>query len=97
MYLATYLFEIGPTLPDGVGEAPISHTELMAWQGNTGVELQAWEARTLHRVSREYLSEKQAAVKHDAPPPWIAAPYVKPIANHAAIRMQRTMMELAKL
>lgn len=97
IYLVEYLFEVGPVISGGMGDAPISHLELDAWQRNTGIELQSWEVRAMHRLSIEYLSESQAAVKFDAPAPWIDAPYVKPVANMTASRMQNAMRELAKL
>lgn len=97
MYLVSYLYEIGPTLPNGMGESPLTHTEISSWQQNTGVELSSWEARVLHRASLEYLSESQRATKPDAEAPWADAPYVKPLPNNVALRMQAAMMELASL
>ena len=95
MYLVTYLFELGPTTSTGMGEAPISHTELRDWQYNTGIELDSWEVRTMHRLSLEYLSESQSATKSDAPAPWADAPYVKPTANITALRMQAAIAAMA--
>lgn len=95
MYLVTYLFELGPTLSNGMGEAPISHTELRDWQYNTGIELDSWEVRTMHRLSLEYLSESQRATKSDAPAPWADAPYVTPTANITALRLQAAIAAMA--
>lgn len=60
-----YLFEIGPTL----GEIPLTHAELAAWQANSGIELNSWEARMLRQLSVEYLSEyvKSRAPEHPSP------------------------------
>ena len=96
-YLIGYLFEVGPTLPNGMGDAPLTHLEISAWQQNTGVELSSWEARTLHRASLEYLSESQRATKPDAEAPWGDAPYLKQQSNLVALRMQQAMVELSNL
>lgn len=88
IYIASYLFEIGPVLHGGMGETPLTHTEIEAWQRNTGIELEAWEAKVLHRLSLEYLSESQKATKPDAPAPWDNAPYLR---LAAAKRMQRAI------
>ena len=97
MHIVSYLYEIGPTLPNGMGEAPLSHTEIGAWQRNTGIFLDAWEARLIHRASLEYLSESQRATSPDAEAPWADAPYVKPAPNNVALRMQAAMQELSRL
>lgn len=97
MHLVAYLYEIGPTLPNGVGEVPLTHTEIEAWQRNTGIFLDAWESRVLHAASLAYLSESQRATKPDAEAPWADAPYFKPSANIVALRMQASMQELSRL
>ena len=97
MYLVSYLYEIGPTLPNGMGDVPLSHLEIEAWQRNTGIFLDAWEARLIHRASLEYLSESQRATKPDAEAPWADAPYLKQQSNLVALRMQAAMQELANL
>jgi len=97
MHLVSYLYEIGPTLPNGMGDSPLTHVEISAWQQNTGVELSSWEARTLHRASLEYLSESQRATKPDAEAPWGDAPYLRPPVDEVALRLQRSMLELCNL
>lgn len=69
-HLLNYLFDVGPTLASGMGEGPLTHSEIEAWQGNTGVELEPWEATFLRRLSIDYLSESHKAEKVDAPAPW---------------------------
>jgi hypothetical protein len=69
-YLVGYLFEIGPTVPAGMGAGPISFEEIRAWQELTGISLNPWEARTLRRLSNDYLSESYNATKPDRPAPW---------------------------
>ncbi len=69
-YLVGYLWEVGPTMVGGMGEAPLSHGEIAAWQMNSGVELQPWEARFLRNLSREYLGQSQRSEKPDCPAPY---------------------------
>ena len=97
MHLVSYLYEIGPTLPNGVGDAPLTHLEIEAWQRNTGIELSSWESRVLHASSLAYLSESQRATKPEAEAPWADAPYVKPAPNNVALRMQQAMIEMASM
>jgi hypothetical protein len=67
-YLIGYLWEVGPTML-GSGD-PLTHAELRAWQDNTGVELNTWEARMLRRMSAEYAAESVKAAKPEAKPPF---------------------------
>lgn len=67
-YLVNYLMEIGPTMP-GSGD-PLTHSELRAWQENTGIELNAWQVRLLRRLSSEYASEIIKSTKPEAKPPF---------------------------
>lgn len=59
-HLLEVLLEVGPALPGANGAVPLTHSELRSWQENTGIELSAWEARTLRALSREYVGELQA-------------------------------------
>jgi hypothetical protein len=56
-YLAGYLFEVGPLAPAGMGSGAISHSEIASWQLNTGIELNAWESRTLKQLSIAYSNQ----------------------------------------
>jgi len=96
-HMIDYLFEIGPTQVAGMGEAPISHAEIEAWQRNTGIELNSWEARTLRKLSAEYLTESMNATQPQCPAPWRDAPYARPAPNLVALRMQKSLRELTKL
>jgi hypothetical protein len=69
-YLVAYLFEIGPILSSGMGHYHLTFGELDSWCKRTGIDLEAFEARWLIRLSKEYLGENQKAVKHFAPAPW---------------------------
>jgi len=70
-YLTAYLFDAGPTMAGGMGAAPLSYSELLAWQQMAQVSLTAWEAQTLRRLSAEYLAQVHDAASPDCPPPWV--------------------------
>lgn len=86
LHLAEYLFEIGPTVPAGMGAGPITHTEIRAWSENTGIELDAWEARTLRRLSIDYANESHKARDRTRPAPFKADELMEKsrpaVANH---------------
>lgn len=69
-HLVDLLWKWGPTMGTSMGESPLTHQELSCCQLNTGVELSAWEAETLIRLSREYLGESHRATKRDCKPPY---------------------------
>ncbi len=70
-YLIEYLFELGLTL----GEIAITHTELRAWMDNTGIDLSAWESRSIKNLSTAYLSGCHESRSVDSETPWEDAPY----------------------
>jgi hypothetical protein len=67
--MLNYLWDCGPFMSGGMGEQPLSHSEIWCWQDNSGIELNAWQARTLRRLSAEYLAQCQASSKPDCPSP----------------------------
>ncbi len=95
-YLASYLFEVGPTSPAGVGEGPISHGEIAAWMANTGIRLNPWEARTLRRLSIDYLNESGKATTRGHPAPWQSEDFAIDKAV-AANHTKNALRDLAKL
>ncbi len=96
MYMVTYFFEVGPSMPTGMGEAPIAHSEIAAWMDITGTPLNTWEARTLRRLSIDYVNESQQATKRGHPAPWKsdAVDVDKAVAANA---QKNAFRELAKL
>jgi hypothetical protein len=96
-YLVEYLFEIGPTMAAGMGNGPLTHGEIASWQNNTGIDLNAWETRTLKRLSLDYLGESQRATARDAMPPWDECPYGRPIMRSAEEEMRLSIRKLAEL
>jgi hypothetical protein len=73
-HLVGYLFEVGPVGYGAMGPVPLSHTELAAWQANTGIALEAWEAKALRRLSMDYLAASNAAHEADCPPFYLEQP-----------------------
>lgn len=53
-----------------MGPVPITWQELDAWQRQTGMRLQPWEARAVISLSRAYAGEAVAAREDDAPAPY---------------------------
>lgn len=96
-YLVSYLFEIGPTVMNGMGEAPITQSDIADFQTNTGIDLNAWDARSLRRLSMVYLSASYKAKKPDAPAPWQEASYVLSIPNSKAESSRNRVRALANL
>lgn len=96
MHVVAYLFDIGPVLHGGMGETPLTCGEIAAWEGLTGIELTAWEAQVVRRLSLEYLSEQQRAESPTALPPWQDAPYARLDPAEQAKRLQRHIEGLAK-
>lgn len=75
-YLVSHLFEVGPLAWAGMGEVPVSHVDIQAWQLNVGIELQAWEARALRRMSAAYVDQLAKSREAACVAPW--APEVLP-------------------
>lgn len=96
-HLVNYLFEIGPTVAVGMGEAPITHVDISAWMANTGIALEPWEARLLRRLSIEYLSASHQARKPDAPAPWAQASYVELTPRQKTQNTRNAIKALAAL
>jgi hypothetical protein len=69
-YLADILWEIGPTLALGMGEGPVTQSEIRAWQHNMDVQLQPWEVQLLRRLSQEYLAQAHQATDPGCKPPY---------------------------
>lgn len=57
----------------GMGESPVTHSEIESWQRNTGIELNSWEARTVRNLSIAYLNESHKAKARDCPAPYSPA------------------------
>lgn len=75
-YLVECLFDAGPVLPGGMGVVPLGFVDLRAWQHAMGLTLTPWQAKTLRRLSCDYVAASQAAESPDCPSPW--APEIEP-------------------
>ncbi|EPR09869.1 hypothetical protein M527_07005 [Sphingobium indicum IP26] len=82
-YLVDWLSEVGPLSATGMGPASLAWSEIRDWQSLIGIELTPWEARTLHRLSRDFHHQMQWAKKPNCPPP-----YVGRLDNDAAVTDQ---------
>ena len=69
-HITEWLFEIGPSVAGAMGEAPIDWSHLRDWEHFTGVELDAWEAATIRRLSCAFVAQRHAAEKPDCPEPY---------------------------
>ena len=69
-YILDYLFEVGPTMPSGMGSGPLTFSEIEAWQRAVGIRLSPFEAQLLRRLSVDYFGESHAATKIDCPAPY---------------------------
>lgn len=69
-HITDWLFEIGPTVPTGMGEAAISWEAMDAWCNRTGVDLDPWECRTLRKLSQAFINQRHDAKKPDCPAPY---------------------------
>lgn len=66
------LMEIGLTEAAGMGAGPLSWPSIAGWQAVAGVSLSPWEARTIRKLSVEYLAEGRRAESENRPAPWRA-------------------------
>lgn len=86
-HITDRLIEIGLTEAAGMGAAPLSWREIEAWSRMRGVTLSSWEARTIRRLSADYLAESRRAESETCPPPWLAP------ANEAVIQAELRMLD----
>lgn len=68
-YLWDHFIEAG--LAGAGGEGPIAWAELGEYQRLVGIDLTPWEARTLRRLSCEYVAERSAGRDPQRPAPWV--------------------------
>lgn len=71
-HLISWLTEIGLVSAAGMGIAPVSWQEIVAWQGATGIDLPGWIARLMRRLSVSYVAMSRKAEDENCPPPWRA-------------------------
>ena len=69
-YLITYLMDVGPAANNGMGQAPVSYSEIKAWAELTDTRLSPWDAEMIRRLSRVYVQESIRAKDPGAPAPY---------------------------
>lgn len=92
-YIIEYLSELGVTL----GENALTHSEIQAWMQNSGINLSAFEARSIKRLSAAYLNESKVAGDIDADSAWIDAPYYMTAKWRKAMRIKRSIRQAAEV
>jgi len=78
------LIEMGITEAAGMGAAPLSWREIVAWQEGTWVRLPPWEARLIRTLSKAYLTESRLAESENHPAPWHSGPEQRVIETEQA-------------
>lgn len=94
-YIVDYLFELGPTVPAGMGSGPLPPSEIEAAQRLLGIQFRPWEARLLLRLSREYLQESYRATDEKCSPPWDDPVVAQAEQMATARRLECSMQDLA--
>ncbi len=93
-YLLNYLFDVGPCLYGGMGPTPLTHVELQAWGDLVGIPLNGWEARTLRRLSMEYIGQQQKASAVDCAAPWAESVEARRVAGLTLKQSMKLLKEL---
>lgn len=92
-YVIEYLFELGLTL----GDSAITHSEIRAWMDNTGIDLSAWESRTIRALSGAYLSMSHEARSVESETPWEEAPYYMSPKWRKAMKLKQSIRKAAEI
>lgn len=91
-YLVDWLMEIGPVASAGMGAAPVGWADIQTWQTLTAIEADPWEARTLMRLSRDFVAQIDRSKIPTCP-----APYSTGLTNEQAVTEQfRAMFRFAQ-
>lgn len=91
-YLVDWLMEVGPFGTGGMGAVAINWADLATWQALTGLQIDPWEARTLVRLSRDFVAQTERSKDITCP-----APYSTGATSERAITEQfKAMMRFAK-
>ena len=67
-------------MPTGMGQAPLSCTEIEAWQRCTQTRLESWEFSLIRSASNAYVIQ---SVSDDTDPPYSEQPHMKPVVAGA--------------
>lgn len=91
-HLVGYLLEAGPVRATGMAHVPLCWQDLSAWQHNTGIELNAWEARTLRAMSAAWHHASVEAEAPTCPAPWLPAAATQPDTRRAIASHIRSVL-----
>jgi len=69
-YIIEYLFEVGPSMSNGMGLCPISYTEIKAWMDATKTECSPWDVNMIRHLSRVFISQHHESEKENCPAPF---------------------------
>ena len=67
-YLIDWLSDLGFAMYSTMGSSPLTFCEI--YQGLDGTNLTPWEAKTIHTLSCDYVSQSQKATDKNCPPPF---------------------------
>lgn len=91
-HLVGYLFDAGPMSYGAAGAVPLQWQDLTHWQHNSGIALQAWEATTLRRLSRDYVTASQEAESPTCPAPWLPEDHASADTRKAVAKHVRSIL-----
>lgn len=82
-HMIDWLMEIGPMVSGAMGSAAFGWSDMAHWSEMTGIELDPWEAKTLRRLSLDWVAQVNASREPNCPPP-----YVENVRNDDAVTEQ---------
>lgn len=69
-HIVAWWLEIGPTQAGAMSEGPVSWQEIAAWERLNGIEMTAFEAKAIRRMSSAFVSQRHDARKSGCPAPY---------------------------
>ncbi|WP_430233962.1 hypothetical protein [Nitrosomonas communis] len=69
-YLANHWRNAGYVMASGMGPAPLTSQELIAWQEGSGISLNPWEFSTVLSMSRKYITRFINGAEYGAQAPF---------------------------
>lgn len=69
-YMIGYWLELGRAKATGMGQSAFEPGDLIHWQNGTGIDLNAWEFRTLRKMSESFASFLPEAKQIACKPPY---------------------------
>ena len=97
LHMVHWLFEFGPVSSGPMGETPVSFADIDVWAACEAMDLTAWQARTLRKMSRDYIQECHRAKDRKCFPPWEDAGIIKTASNMSADALRNSIRALTQL